>query len=117
MLRILVVEDDSDIRTAVCEGLREAGHAVVEVGDGQQGRHVRPPTLADRGFAQLFTPTVPCMDNDTCPIKVSSRIGDLAGEAAFSTSPLTSFGASLAGVRDCRVRDDESDTSRRGNSS
>jgi len=46
MLRILVVEDDSDIRTAVCEGLREAGHAVVEVGDGQQAlEHVLSTTF------------------------------------------------------------------------
>jgi DNA-binding NtrC family response regulator len=37
MLRLLVVEDDSDIRAAVCDALRDAGHEVVGVGDGQRG--------------------------------------------------------------------------------
>ncbi len=37
MLRVLVVEDDPDIRSAVSDGLRDAGHDVVAVADGQLG--------------------------------------------------------------------------------
>ena len=37
MLRILVVEDDPDIRAAVAAGLRDAGHAVEEAPDGAIG--------------------------------------------------------------------------------
>jgi two-component system response regulator AtoC len=36
-LRILVVEDEPDLRTAVAEGLREAGHAVELAADGAEG--------------------------------------------------------------------------------
>ena len=37
MLRVLVVEDNPDIRSAVSDGLRDAGHDVVAVADGQLG--------------------------------------------------------------------------------
>ncbi|HEY2511152.1 MAG TPA: sigma-54 dependent transcriptional regulator [Polyangiaceae bacterium] len=37
MLRILVVEDDPDIRAAVASGLRDAGHTVEEAPDGAIG--------------------------------------------------------------------------------
>ncbi len=35
MLRLLVVEDDADVRAGVCDALRDAGHEVVGLGDGQ----------------------------------------------------------------------------------
>ena len=37
LLRILVVDDEPDLRTAIAEGLREAGHAVEVAADGAEG--------------------------------------------------------------------------------
>ena len=46
MLRVLVVEDDSDVRAAICDALRDAGHEVTGLGDGQQGlEHILSKTF------------------------------------------------------------------------
>jgi len=47
MLRVLVVEDDPDIRTAVTDALRDAGHEVVTVADGQLGLEQVVSTMFD----------------------------------------------------------------------
>ena len=37
MSRILIVEDDEDVRALIAHKLRRAGHEVSEAGDGEQG--------------------------------------------------------------------------------
>lgn len=48
MARILIVEDDADVRALIAHKLRKAGHEVSEAGDGQEGlatARADPPEL------------------------------------------------------------------------
>lgn len=48
MARILIVEDDADVRALIAHKLRRAGHEVSEAGDGQEGlaaAQADPPEL------------------------------------------------------------------------
>ena len=37
MAKVLVIDDDADLRRAICRGLRQAGHEPIEAGDGRAG--------------------------------------------------------------------------------
>jgi len=48
MPRILIVEDDEDVRALIAHKLRRAGHEVAEAGDGEEGlaaARASPPEL------------------------------------------------------------------------
>ena len=47
MPRILIVEDDEDVRALIAHKLRRAGHEVFEAGDGQEGLAVAHEVLPD----------------------------------------------------------------------
>jgi DNA-binding NtrC family response regulator len=56
MGRILVIDDDSDVRTMIEQVLRQTGHSVVQAVDGLEGasRHHREP--ADLVITDLYMP-------------------------------------------------------------
>ena len=58
MLRVLVVEDDPDIRAAVTDALRDAGHDVVTVSDGQLGLEQVVSTTFDLVVTDVRLPKV-----------------------------------------------------------
>jgi DNA-binding NtrC family response regulator len=82
-LRILVVEDDSDVRAAVVHALRDAGHDVSDVADGQQAvEHVSATS-----FGVVITDVrLPRMDGLT----VFRRTRELSPRTAVML--MTSFG-------------------------
>ena len=41
--KILVIEDDEDLRACICEELRNLGNAVEEAGNGQEGLEAISP--------------------------------------------------------------------------
>ncbi|PXA70075.1 response regulator transcription factor [Cryobacterium arcticum] len=47
MPRILIVEDDEDVRALIAHKLRRAGHDVFEAGDGQEGLSAAHEVLPD----------------------------------------------------------------------
>jgi len=47
MPRILIVEDDEDVRALIAHKLRRAGHEVFEAGDGQEGLAAAHEVLPD----------------------------------------------------------------------
>ncbi|ANP71541.1 response regulator transcription factor [Cryobacterium arcticum] len=47
MSRILIVEDDEDVRALIVHKLRRAGHEVSEAGDGQEGLEAARTSVPD----------------------------------------------------------------------
>ena len=58
MLSVLAVEDDSDIRVAVCEALRDAGHEVLGLADGQQALERIRSTTFDVVITDVWLPNL-----------------------------------------------------------
>jgi two-component system, OmpR family, response regulator PhoP len=77
-MRILVVEDDEDLRTSLCEGLREAGYAVDQAGDGRDGLFAAQEYPIDLAIVDLGLPEMSGIelirrlrdDGGTCPILI-----------------------------------------------
>lgn len=57
-LSVLVVEDDADLRTEVCERLRHEGYAVAEAGDGQEGLKMLRSAPVDVVLLDLWLPSM-----------------------------------------------------------
>ena len=55
-MRVLVVEDDPKISSFVGKGLREAGFAVDEVGDGEEGLHLGLDNDYDAAIVDIMMP-------------------------------------------------------------
>jgi two-component system, OmpR family, response regulator PhoP len=55
-MRILVVEDDESLRASLCEGLREAGYAVDQAGDGREGLFAAQEYPIDLAIVDLGLP-------------------------------------------------------------
>ena len=56
MARILIIEDDSDVRTLVCLELEAAGHQVRGAPDGEQGLRLQRQSPADVVVTDIFMP-------------------------------------------------------------
>ena len=56
MARILVIEDDADMRTSLEKALQSAGHQAVLASDGQEGMKLFRLTPADVVITDLFMP-------------------------------------------------------------
>ena len=57
-MRILVVEDDSKIASFICAGLRQAGFAVDDARDGEEGLHLALTEPYDAAVIDLMLPKV-----------------------------------------------------------
>jgi len=55
-MRILLVEDDRQLRTSVARGLREAGHEVAEAADGDRALEMARATVWDCIVLDLLLP-------------------------------------------------------------
>ena len=55
-MRILIVEDDRKIATHLSKGLREAGYAVEQVADGEEGLHYGLNNNYDAAVLDLMLP-------------------------------------------------------------
>lgn len=62
MKTILVVEDDSLLRRAIAEALREAGYAVQEAGDGAQALEIITRTPPDLVICDILMPSMTGFD-------------------------------------------------------
>lgn len=56
MSRILVIDDDFEVRNLICEVLRRAGHEVDDAEDGQEGIHKYRNNKSDLIITDLFMP-------------------------------------------------------------
>lgn len=56
MKRILLIEDNADVRTMLCDALKEAGYEVVAVADGNAGIEAQRRAPADVVVTDLFMP-------------------------------------------------------------
>jgi len=54
--RILLIEDNADVRTMLCDALKEAGYEVVAVADGNAGIEAQRRAPADVVVTDLFMP-------------------------------------------------------------
>jgi len=57
-MRVLVVEDDSKIASFICAGLRQAGFAVDDARDGEEGLHLALTEPYDAAIIDLMLPKV-----------------------------------------------------------
>ena len=74
MASILIAEDDKAVREFVSRALRQDGHDIVAVGDGQQAL----TALGDRAFDMLLADIVmPQMDGIALALKVAKEYPDL----------------------------------------
>lgn len=62
MKRVLVIDDDTELREALAEALREAGFEVLEASDGTQGLEMQRARPADVVVSDLFMPGQEGMD-------------------------------------------------------
>jgi DNA-binding response OmpR family regulator len=62
MTRVLVIDDDAELRAALVEGLRDAGFEVVEASDGTQGLDMQRTRPAGVVVTDLFMPGQEGMD-------------------------------------------------------
>jgi DNA-binding response OmpR family regulator len=83
MPRVLIVEDDPDVRTALQLGLRHQGHEVLAVGTGEEGLARLPPFRADVVVLDLMLPGASGLDvcrrireRDQVPIIMVTARGD-----------------------------------------
>jgi len=88
-VRILVVEDDADVREALCDILADAGHQVVGAGTGAEAiEHLRKGCRGSLVFLDLHLP-------DTAGDQLAQRIradrdlacSEIVMMTALSTSP------------------------------
>jgi CheY-like chemotaxis protein len=56
MARILIIDDDPPLRTALGESLRRAGHEVVQAEEGRQGLELMRAVSADLVLTDLIMP-------------------------------------------------------------
>lgn len=56
MARILVIDDNSSLREAVCEILQAAGHETIAVPDGRLAGRIHQDTPIDMVITDLFMP-------------------------------------------------------------
>jgi CheY-like chemotaxis protein len=56
MTRILVIDDNTPLRDAICENLQEIGHETVAVSDGRHVDQVQRLTPVDLVITDLFMP-------------------------------------------------------------
>ena len=56
MARILVIDDDSDVRALICGDLRSAGHDVTAAADGAQGLALQRQSPAELVVTDIFMP-------------------------------------------------------------
>ena len=85
MMRVLIVEDDAEVRAYMAKGLREAGHVAETAGDGEQGLEM----ARDGGFDVLVVDRMmPVRDGlslietlrsegDKTPVLILSALGEV----------------------------------------
>ncbi len=56
MARILLIDDDDDVRTVVGMVLARCGHTVIEARDGQEGLDLFPTAVADLVITDVMMP-------------------------------------------------------------
>jgi two-component system response regulator PhoP len=77
-MRILVVEDDEDLRGSLCDGLRDAGYAVDQAADGRDGLFAAQEYPIDLAIVDLGLPEMSGIelirrlrdDGGACPILI-----------------------------------------------
>lgn len=56
MSKVLLIDDDAELRAALAESLREAGFEVVEASDGARGLNIQRENPADVVVSDIFMP-------------------------------------------------------------
>ena len=56
MARVLVVDDDDQVRNVLCAALRNAGHQVLQAADGAEAIHLARLAVVDLLVCDLFMP-------------------------------------------------------------
>jgi two-component system phosphate regulon response regulator PhoB len=62
MARILVIEDEQDLRQVIEYNLRQAGHEVIATGRGEEGLRLARAEIPDLVLLDLMLPDLPGMD-------------------------------------------------------
>ena len=70
MARILIIDDNDDLRTVICGVLESAGHEVVQAADGVQGIEMQRRSPVDLAITDILMPEKEGVET----------IRDLAGE-------------------------------------
>ncbi|MFJ8828226.1 response regulator [Streptomyces sp. NPDC102467] len=83
MSRVLIIEDDQDVRLAIQLGLRHQGHQVVAVGTGEEGLEQLRPFQPDVVVLDLMLPGISGLDvcrrireRDLVPVIMVTARGD-----------------------------------------
>lgn len=56
MARILIIDDNDDLRTVICGVLESAGHEVVQAADGVQGIELQRRSPVDLAITDILMP-------------------------------------------------------------
>ena len=104
MARILVIEDQADLRVLTQQALESAGHEVIPAADGAEGLALQRKSPADLVITDLFMPekegieTIHELKQEFPRVKVIAMSGGGSGGRAASVLGSLSTAANALGV-------------------
>jgi DNA-binding response OmpR family regulator len=100
MNRILIIDDERELRAAMAEGLRDAGFEVLEASDGKQGLDMQREHRAQVAITDIFMPgqegmeTIFKLRSEYPSIKIIAISGGTATHGKYNFLPVAqSIGA------------------------
>jgi two-component system chemotaxis response regulator CheY len=91
--RLLLVDDDEDLRVSLAEALEESGYAVIQAGNGQRALELLEAERPDLVLLDLLMPVLNgwqfCQSKDENP--VTAKIPVIAMSAAVSKDPSSPY--------------------------
>jgi DNA-binding response OmpR family regulator len=94
MNRILLIDDDTELRTALAEALRDAGFQVSEASDGAQGAAMQRRAPADAVVTDIFMPgqegmeTIFSLRSAYPDLKIVAISGGTATKGSYNFLPI-----------------------------